>query len=74
MEKRRQRVLTEFQEYYASFDPCTEKLLNLVEEQVWNVPEEYSYLKKAHMHEVLSEACPVHLFRESNFFFEISFC
>lgn len=72
MENRRQRVLSEFQNYYASYDPCTEKLLNLVEKQVWNVTEEFSYLKKAHMHEVLSEACPIHLFRESAFFFEIS--
>lgn len=72
MEDRRQRVLTEFQNYYSSYDPHTEELLKLVEEQVWNVPEEYSYLKKARMHEVLSSACPVHLFRESNFFFEIS--
>lgn len=72
MKNRNERVITEFQNYYASYDPCTEKMLDRIEEKVWNVPEKYSYLKKARMHELLCEECPVHLFRESDFFFEIS--
>lgn len=72
MDNRRKRVEAEFDSYYAGFDPDTQRLLGLLEEKVWNVPVEYSYSKKAMMHELLCQECKVHLFRESSFFFEMS--
>ena len=72
MEERRQRVREEFESYYASFDPDTERLVTLLDENVWEAPMSYSYEKKALMHELLCRECRVHLFEESSFFFEIS--
>ena len=72
MEERYLRVREEFERYYASFDPDTERLVKLLDEQVWEAPVKYSYEKKALMHELLCRECKVHLFEKSSFFFEIS--
>lgn len=72
MEERRQRVREEFESYYASFDPDTDRLKKMLDEKVWDVQTAYSYEKKALMHELLCRECRVHLFEESSFFFEIS--
>ena len=65
-------VSAEFDEYYSSYDPCTGVLLEKMAALSSAFTDESSYAKKAAMHEMLSRECPVHLFRESPFFFEIS--
>ncbi len=66
-------VAKEFDSYYGSFDPDTERLLGLLRSRF---PEgasaSCSYETKAAMYELLAEECRIHLFRHSDFFFEIS--
>ena len=63
----------EFEEYYSSFDPDTDRLLGLLQE---HFPEDersrFSYETKAEFYELLARECRIHLFRRSGFFFEIS--
>jgi len=72
LENFKQRVIAEFDEYYTSFDPCTAPLLAKMDELAAATAGESSYARKASMHEMLAHECPVHLFRETPFFFEIS--
>ncbi len=65
-------VETEFEEYYSKFDPCTEELLLKLENMLSASSEVSSYELKTRMYELLSENCPVHLFNNTDFFFEIS--
>ena len=66
-------VAKEFEEYYSSFDPDTDRLLGLLRE---HFPEDersrFSYETKAEFYELLARECRIHLFRRSGFFFEIS--
>ena len=66
-------VAKEFEEYYSSFDPDTDRLLGLLQE---HFPEDersrFSYETKAEFYELLARECRIHLFRRSGFFFEIS--
>ncbi len=68
----KQRITAEFDEYYSTYDPCTEILLSKMDELAAVTAGESSYVRKAAMHEMLARECPVHLFRETPFFFEIS--
>ena len=68
----KQRVVAEFDEYYTAYDPCTAPLLAKMDELAAQTAGESSYSRKAAMHEMLARECPVHLFRETPFFFEIS--
>ena len=62
----------EFDQYYTNYDPCTEKLLQKQEEIYAAHKEDPSPLLKSRIIEMLCEECPVHLFRHSPFFHEIS--
>lgn len=68
----RERIAREFDTYYSTFDPYTETLLEMLEHMYEAHKGEPSCLLKARMIRILCENCPVHLFRESPFFFEIS--
>ena len=74
MELKEKRAILdqEFEEYYSTYDPCTEKLLAKQEEIYAAHKDEPSPLLKARMIKMLSEECPVHLFRRSPFFHEFS--
>lgn len=69
-----QKVFQEFDEYYTNYDPYTEPLVALLTEMAEKAEAEgaSSYEKKTRSYEILCRECPVHLFRESPFFFEIS--
>lgn len=66
------RTAEEFETYYAHFDPDTDRLLALAEETDRLHGEETSYERKTALYELLCRECRVHLFRESDFFFEMS--
>ena len=68
------RVLVEgeFEQYYSRFDPCTQPLLAKLQDMLEQSGQVSSYELKTRMYELLSQACPVHLFRHCGFFFEIS--
>jgi formate C-acetyltransferase len=66
------RVSAEFERYYSTFDSCSEELVKKLDSYMTDLETEFSYEKKTAMHELLCRECPVHLFRESPFFFEIS--
>ena len=68
----KQRITAEFEGYYSTYDPCTETLLAKMDELAAATAGESSYARKAAMHEMLAWECPVHLFRETPFFFELS--
>ena len=68
----RQPVEQEYDAYYTSFDPHTQPLLEQLEQMYAQSTGVSSYERKTRMYELLCQACPVHLFRESAFFFEIS--
>lgn len=68
----KRRVTEEFDSYYSSFDPCTGALLEKLNKLAEGWENASSCEKKTSMHELFSRECPVHLFRESPFFFEIS--
>ena len=68
----KQRVITEFDTYYSTYDPCTAPLLAKMDALAAETAGESSYARKAAMHEMMARECPVHLFRETPFFFEIS--
>ena len=72
IESLKQRVGGEFDDYYTTYDPCTGVLLKKLDELAASSAGDSSYRKKTKMHELFSRECPVHLFRESPFFFEIS--
>ena len=72
LEAHRNDAEAEFEQYYGSFDPCTEPLLLKLDDMLCESGDVSSYELKTRMYELLSEACPVHLFRHSDFFFEIS--
>ncbi len=72
LEDFKQRVTAEFDDYYTNFDPCTAPLLAKMDELAAETAGESSYARKAAMHEMMARECPVHLFRETPFFFEIS--
>jgi len=68
----KQRIVAEFDGYYADFDPYTAPLLAKMDELAAETAGESSYARKTAMHEMMARECPVHLFRETPFFFEIS--
>lgn len=72
LENYRNQIETEFENYYSSFDSYKEELLEKLEYMLSESKGVSSYELKTRMYELLSEACPVHLFNNSDFFFEIS--
>ena len=62
----------EFDAYYASFDNAKEPLLAALEALVETYPNDSVYQRKSRIHALLCMECPVHLFRHTPFFFEIS--
>lgn len=67
-----QRAFEEFDSYYTSYDPCTQKLLAALEEIYADRADVSSYELKARNIAYLCETCSIHLFRYSPFFFEFS--
>ena len=66
-------VAAEFDAYYSSFDPDTDRLLELLRARFpEDAPLPSSYEAKAALYELLAGECRIHLFRRSGFFFEIS--
>ena len=63
---------TELEQYYSSFDSCEAELINKLNIMLTESEGFSSYELKTRMYELLSEACPVHLFNNCDFFFEIS--
>lgn len=74
MELMKKLALTqqEFEAYYSSYDPCTQVLLDKEEAIYAAHKDEPSPLLKSRMIKMMSEECPVHLFRHSPFFHEFS--
>lgn len=72
LSEHRLRAETEFDEYYSAFDPYTQPLLVLLNQMLKENPTASAYELKTQMYELLCCKCPVHLFRETDFFFEIS--
>lgn len=68
----KQRIIAEFDDYYTNFDPCTASLLAKMDALATETAAEPMISRKAAMHGMLARECPVHLFRETPFFFEIS--
>ena len=68
----KQRIIAEFDDYYTNFDPCTAFLLAKMDVLAAETAGEPMISRKAAMHGMLARECPVHLFRETPFFFEIS--
>ena len=68
----KQRIIAEFDDYYTNFDPCTASLLAKMDALAAETAAEPMISRKAAMHGMLARECPVHLFRETPFFFEIS--
>ncbi|MBR3714577.1 MAG: hypothetical protein IKM18_01575 [Clostridia bacterium] len=62
----------EFDSYYSTYDPDTKRLLALLENMVKENSNASSYTLKANMYEILCRECSVHLFENSDFFFEMS--
>ncbi len=72
IETLKERIITEFDAYYTGFDPYTAPLLAKLDALAEETVSESSFSRKAAMHELLARECPVHLFRETPFFFEMS--
>ncbi len=68
----KERLEREFDNYYSTYDPDTARLLSLLEEMTMKNPEVSSYTLKANMYEILCRECSLHLFENSDFFFEMS--
>ncbi len=62
----------EMDQYYTHFDPCTEQLLAGLDKRISAIPEGEPFARKTAQIEYLAGACPVHLFRHTPLFFEIS--
>ena len=62
----------EFEQYYSTFDPCTEPLVEKIEEIIAEYPDDSSYLRKTRMIEMLCREAPVHLFANTPLYFEIA--
>ena len=67
-----QLLREEMEAYYAHLDPQTEELTAGIAACVAGTPLDAGMERKIRQIEYLSEACPVHLFRHTPFFFEIS--
>lgn len=72
LQAHRARVEAEFDHYYSHYDPATQPLLDRLNRMLEQNPDDSSYELKTKMYELLCRECPIHLFRESDFFFEIS--
>ena len=70
--EKRALIEQEFEEYYSTYDPHTQALLQKQEAIYAAHKSEPSPLLKSRMIAMLCEDCPVHLFRHSPFFHEIS--
>ncbi|MBR4888747.1 MAG: pyruvate formate lyase family protein [Clostridia bacterium] len=68
----RKSMEQELDSYYSTFDPCTEPLLQKLQQLAEECTDVSSYERKTRTYELLTEECPVHLFKENDFFFEIS--
>ena len=62
----------ELDHYYSNFDPCAEKLLPGLAACVAAQPQNDSFARKAAQIEYMAQTCPVHLFRHTPLFFEMS--
>ena len=58
--------------YYSSFDPYTEPLIEQLDAMTAAAEGASSYELKTRMYELLCRICPIHLFEENDFFFEMS--
>ncbi len=72
IQERCKRAGTEFDAYYSSYDSYTKPLLEKLDAMVAASQGESSFEQKTRMYELLCETCPIHLFEESDFFFEIA--
>ncbi len=72
LEEHRKRVENEFLSYYSTFDPFTQPLMEKMNQLAEECEGLSSFEKKTRTYELLCRECPVHLFRESDFIFEIS--
>ncbi|MBP3334476.1 MAG: hypothetical protein J6M35_10585 [Clostridia bacterium] len=68
----KEKLEYEFDSYYSTYDPDTKRLLALLENMVKENSNVSSYTLKANMYEILCRECSVHLFENSDFFFEMS--
>lgn len=71
IEKRR-RIAEEFETYYGSYDSYKEPLLAQMEELYQTYKEEPILSLKTRIIRLFCDVCPVHVFKESPFFFEMS--
>ncbi|NLY96003.1 MAG: hypothetical protein GX082_00990 [Clostridiaceae bacterium] len=65
-------IAEEFDAYYSSFRPDTDRLSKLVKKMYEQCKSEPSYLLKSSFHELLCRECEIKLFKESPFFFEMN--
>lgn len=66
------QMYDEFEQYFGSFDNGLEKLMPLLQTCIESNPEDSSYMRKTRIIELFCRECPVHLFKNTPFFFEMS--
>jgi len=67
-----QTLREEYDTYYASFDTAEQQLLAKLNTLIETHPDDSVYQRKSRIHTLLCRECPVHLFRNTPLFFEIS--
>ncbi len=71
LQERRTRVETEFDTYYRSCDKAAGMLVEKLTAMVEANPDGSAMEQKTRLIRLLCEECPVHLFRETDFYFEM---
>ncbi|MBE6607327.1 MAG: hypothetical protein E7633_02050 [Ruminococcaceae bacterium] len=67
-----ERLSREFENYYSTYDPDTNRLVGLLDEMAEKNSGDISYSRKADMYDILCRECKVHVFENSDLFFEMS--
>lgn len=72
MQEQYRKTTEELSAYYSSFDPYTKPLIEQLDALKAAGEGASSYELKTRMYELLCRICPIHLFEENDFFFEMS--
>lgn len=72
MQEQYRKTTEELSAYYSSFDPYTKPLIEQLDALKAAGEGVSSYELKTRMYELLCRICPIHLFEENDFFFEMS--
>lgn len=67
-----QLLREELDQYYSNFDSCVDLLLPELAAHIASQPQDDAFARKTAQIEYLAQRCPVHIFRHTPLFFEIS--